>query len=1014
MSRSMTIGVGGRMFGILALNGLVAFTIGLTAYKAFDVLHTGITEVTSELFPAVVASAKLERQHQRIMRSIEGLALASNNLNREAIGQGLDDQIEGYDLLLNELKRTGGLAAQQLVDLRDQHSEIVRIRDLIDKLVASRIDAGKAMREADRDIRALSNSLANSPLRHDPHLSVRRWFETADRLLFLGISVQSIENSHALDKALDVARQKAAMETAQFQALPAPVMKSLRTDQRALEVAISGERSIFRNKRTQLEATTNIDGLLDRADQISLVNTGLNSGVFVEQTTLAERKRQQVLGLSGLYTKLFFASVGLVIIGVGLTLVYVQRRVVGRLWQVCQAIRDKSDGKSVEIPASGDDEIAELAHALRFFIRETESKNTELRKNESWLRAILDSAPLPLLIFGREDGKIRFVNRRAQAKFDVGDETKLIGTQAVRLWGQTAAYNDFVETLPANASGLGEVEAELVTMTGHPFWGVLSGTPFEYRGEDVLLVSLADITRRKEAEGMLMRAQERAERADAAKTEFLATMSHEMRTPLNGILGLGRLLLSGRLSREQRHYAESIQLCGTTLLDQVNDILDLRRIEEGKLDLLPAPCDLKNLFDNVIATVGSVASEHKTVLTVDIDPSTPKSIVVDAQRLRQILINLVGNAVKFTEEGSVEVSVMPQSMPAGDRLEVRVKDTGIGIPAERHKAIFEKLGQADPTIPRRFGGTGLGLAIVKRLLAEMGGDIGVESAVGVGSIFTFHIPLVRTEGDPQFSFSNEAVLPSVSPLSLLVVEDQEINQEVALGLLARMGHRATLAETGAKALELVAQDHFDAILLDIRLPDIDGVEVARQVRTMNDGEHATIPILALTANVFQSTHLHYLAAGIDAVVEKPLFPERLARALAEVLAKKRREGFETGVTRQTLVPVLDDQGLGQYAAQLGAPRFRKILGLLDETAASQLPKLTAAGLSDTELADAAHKLAGAASHFRLEAFVALVREIEGLLRAGRRQDALPLMANAALSFSEARRAMDAWLQRTGF
>ncbi|SMF86289.1 PAS domain S-box-containing protein [Azospirillum oryzae] len=1136
------IGVGARLFGALAFNGLVAFLIGLGAYIAFDGLHAGITKVTSEQFPAVVASAKLERQHQRIMRTLEQLALSEENFGRETIKQGLADQLDGYDRLLAELDSPDGRQAQRIAGLKLQRDEILRLRDAIDRGVAARITARRALADRTRDVRRMADALAEPALRGVEDAGVQRWLAMAERLLFLIASVHQAENSFALARLADSA-------VAQLTALDGSVPAGAVADQltrlaEGMRSVVEGDRSVFRQRQAELQASEMLNGLVDRANQVSLVNTGLNTGIFVEQTKAAEESRQQVIEVSTTYTRLFFASVGVVVLGMVLSVLYVRRKVLARLWAVSEAIRDRTGGGRAEVPVTGADEIGQLARALRFYIQETEDKSAALRRNEQWLRTVLEAAPVPLVISGRADGQIRFVNRRAADLFEVDEAADLLGRPAASVWYVPQVRDEFVRDVFSSGLAL-DVETELVTRSGRRLWGLLSGIAFEFQGEEVLLSSVVDITRRREAEELLRRTQafldavidnvpsvlyvldgdsgrvllwnraaedcfgtrradienrtlaevlgpetgralaggdpgamrslgveelvlprngenavfalqrhpfewsgdgrcriicvanditasrrareelrqakERAERADAAKTEFLATVSHEMRTPLNGILGLCRLLLTGQLHAGERRYAMSIMRCGHGLLDQVNDILDLRKIEDGKLDLDPAPCALLPVLEEVVATVEGLANEKGIDLDLDIAPEVPELVVVDRQRLRQILVNLVGNAVKFTERGGVDLRVdiepVPERSGSGEMLRLAVRDTGIGVPADRRAAIFEKLEQADPTIARRFGGSGLGLAIVRHLLDAMQGSIRVDSAEGLGSVFTVTIPLQRVI-EPALPARPGRLLPisRVRSLALLLVEDDAINREVALGLLSDAGHRITVAETGEKALELATRRRFDAILLDIRLPDIDGPEVARRIRALEDADRAAVPIVAVTANVFAADRARYIAAGIDAVIEKPIFPERLMHLLSNAVAARSEDDEETAagtapVEPPARRPVMEDdvneEILERYIRSLGPARFATIRGLLLDSAQDGLPRLTAADSSDEEIEDIAHRLAGAASHFGLTAFVGLMRAVEDGMREGRRVEAQALAATAESAFRRGLGAMDA-------
>ena len=1039
-SARFTIGVRARLFGALALTGMLALMIGLAAYAAFDGLHAGITSLTGERFPAVVASARLERQHQRIMRTLEQLAAAADNLERETVAQGLDDQLAGYERLLRELPNADDKAAQQIGHLRAQYDEIVRLRDAIDVQTAVRVAAARGLQEQTRAAAKIAEALDDGGLSEYPDDAVQRWLAQAQRLLFLAASAHRVESRFAVARLATAARDGLRRLEEAGGAVPASARTLTAGRTAALAALTEGGNSIFAKRLAQLEAGESQRGLLERVNQVSLLITGLTTGIFVEQTNLAEESRNRLIAVSEVYTKLFFGATLVVALVAALALAYVQRSIVARLWAARDALRRRAEGGGDLIPTAGPsgdkDEISELAQALNFYVRETEEKSEAIRRNERWLRATLEAAPTPLVISGRDDGRVRFVNRRAVELLKISDAQSFLDRPASSIWRSSIVRDGFVHEI-VKYGVAGDIEAELITDAGKVFWGLVSGVVIEFEGEKVLLVALVDITRRRLAESLnrraqeeLRRAKERAEKADAAKTEFLATLSHEMRTPLNGILGLGRLLLTHGLEPAERRHVRSIMRCGGALLDQVNDILDLRRIEDGKLDLDPVACPLGPFFDDVLATVEPMAEEKGVGLAIHLAEDLPAAVMVDPQRLRQILINLTGNAVKFTDKGGVRVAATRESRGEQNFVKIDVQDTGIGIPPERWAAIFEKLEQGDPSISRRFGGSGLGLAIARHLAHAMGGEIEVESEPGVGSVFTLRIPLVAADAAAE-----DVVAASVDPdepsppLCLLLVEDDRVNREVALGLLGAAGHRVTVAETGERAVALAAAGDFDAVLLDIRLPDIDGVEAARRIRALDDAKRAAVPVVAVTANVFAADRERYLAAGIDAVVEKPIFPERLTRTLA-ALAGRRGEALmpadggalipheEESEERQAERPPLSDAALNEavlneavlarYYAALGAQRFGSIRGLLQEAAADGLPRLTAVG-DLAEVRETAHRLAGAGSHFGLTAFVALMQRIEDLAKDGQAEAAALAGAAAPAVFAAALAAMDDWL-----
>lgn len=465
----------------------------------------------------------------------------------------------------------------------------------------------------------------------------------------------------------------------------------------------------------------------------------------------------------------------------------------------------------------------------------------------------------------------------------------------------------------------------------------------------------------------LMRAKEEAEAANQAKSRFLATMSHELRTPLNGILGMAELLRGASLDQQDSKRLDALHKAGEGLLSILNEVLFFAKLEEGAS--LPEPVDfsIRQLLDEVLTLLEPKALSNQTLLLCRVDERLAARHHGAEQFLRQILSNLLANAIKFTEDGEVSVEVAlltPAEGQGGQHLRVSVTDNGIGISPAMQAKIFERFTQASEEIAQRFGGTGLGLAICKHLVEYMGGRIGVSSEVGQGSCFWFELTL-----QPASDVCVQAIASTpAAALDILVVEDVALNREVAEGLLQRDGHRVWLAVDAEQALEQCAGRTFDLILLDVHLPGMSGVELCSRLRS-SDGPNRQTPMIALTASVQPALVRGYLDAGMDGILAKPLKLDSLRQVLAGQATAK--EPLQAGGT-------MDWQLLQTHRTLLGEQKVQGLLSVLRDSIVQHRQALDEAIEADdcTEVAQLAHRLAGSSDSLGFSGLASVLRALE--------------------------------------
>jgi signal transduction histidine kinase/CheY-like chemotaxis protein/HPt (histidine-containing phosphotransfer) domain-containing protein len=610
----------------------------------------------------------------------------------------------------------------------------------------------------------------------------------------------------------------------------------------------------------------------------------------------------------------------------------------------------------------------------------------ESRMSDYSVRRLLDSSPVPLLLLDADSGILQFANRAAFAFFADDRAGSLSELQlALRTHSHLLSWLNRIGG-PGDEIATGEFEIEeRPQQLRH---AIVSRQSLIRHGRRVIIASFVDITVRHEAEIALKGAKEAAEALGRAKSESLAMISHELKTPVNGVLGLAQLLAEQPLPNSARRTVQRMIQAAQTLATIINDIVDIAIMDVGQVRLDRRAFDPRE----TILTAASLASADITRRKITVHVSTPDDLpailVGDPDRLQQIIINLVGNGIKFTDAGGVDVDVTAATRsPDTLELAIWVRDSGIGIPAEILPRLFQPFVKAETGHRSRFGGTGLGLAICKRLSEAMGGTITVESEVGKGSTFLVRLP---------FSLGSPAEDPIRRAMegNILVVDDVALNRDVVADLLRTDGYTVATAESGREAVERVLGGNFDAVLMDIRMPDMDGLSATTAIRA---GENPTspIPILGITANPLPSHVPLFLLQGIDEIVEKPVDRNKLARAMA------RR------MTARAVVIDTRPPRIAQLLGSLGAERVRHILDGYSAVAeeAAEVIADCCTRLEFGSIVDAAHRLAGAASNIGFGDLAESAVSLEEIARLGAAPDALRAAAHTVSHFKESVRTV---------
>lgn len=688
---------------------------------------------------------------------------------------------------------------------------------------------------------------------------------------------------------------------------------------------------------------TEIDGIAGWVHVASIPGEDLTTVTFVDL-------RPARFELSRSIVATIFRHAVATIILMAALFILLNSAVIGPLERLALAVRSSALGRFTPPADLPKGEIADLSGLFaRVFGRLQQS----LHENEQ-LALVANGTDSGVLIADRS-GRILWANA-SYMRLTGFDRTEIEGRypqDILARFGGIGAMKVLVESAADGEARM--VETISLTRQGGQYWASIEARPIRDRKGGIrnyILVE-TDISIRKQTEIKLKRSQtdlqdriidlqhtsiqleqervklartaydlalakEAAENANRAKSAFLATMSHELRTPMNGVIGMSELLLAGELTEEQRDRISTIRESGECLLTILNDILDLSKLEAGRLELEYEPSSLSAILETVVRVLRPNAADKSLVLTAHCAAAVPDKVMSDPTRLRQILFNLVGNAIKFTPSGEVNVTIAA-APPSDGRTElaITVRDTGIGIPQTMLPRLFTRFQQADNSISRTYGGTGLGLAITRELATLMGGSIDVDSVEGEGSTFVVRLPAeIVTEGADGEKHAAPPPLTAaapVRPLRVLLAEDQPVNQKLMAAVMDRLGHSLVIAENGVDAIRQLRAASFDIVLMDVQMPLMDGIQTTKVIRACDEPWN-NIPIVALTAHAMEGHSDVYAAAGMNGFVSKPFKIDLLVEAMARAMAAGKSQPVRAEAEPRRAIATDDDEPDAQESA----------------------------------------------------------------------------------------------------
>ena len=871
-TNSGRFGLGFKIKAVIAVFTLLLGGVSVLSFFTLQRFSDQVTVYSDQTLPALASSIELNSSLERVVQNAEQLVSSRVQAQRRIAFTSTQNALSTIETLLESKEVLGNYEEIQTVltilsDITTELNRLIENRiDLAAQLETKRAELGRWVVS---DLIGETSMDVNSS-----NADYIRWLEREHALVERVVTLAT-SNDFSVQQRQVLSIQRALRSLlASAQRLEEPYRATATTRLAGLQEQLSSQSGLsttFRewsqvNVRAyslERQMRVNVAELLRNTDQLA---TERSIEAQATAGAMATQSEQQLAVLAA-------AVLSAILIAV-FSFFYIERRMLTRFAALRNAVISRASGGTEDLPPLGDDEIGDISAAVQHFIDEIDRRQAQVLESAEQMNAIVRLSPQAMCI--ADGNKILYHNEAFAALWLEPEE----GVQA----NEDTILSLFPKRLTSDEGdpGIRHVARHAVQgRNGTTRWFSLASSPVEWRGQNARQIIAVDTSKQVQVEHTLEDARRRAEAAAQAKTNFLAMMSHEIRSPMNGIISVGEMLGDSKLNKEQDQLVKVINQSAETLLTILDDVLDLSKIEAGKLEINPHEFDLHAVINGVADLLRQSFQQKHLDLSVEIEESVPEQVVGDSNRIRQIMYNLLSNALKFTEKGGVTISAKAERQSNGKFfVRMSVSDTGIGINSETLGRLFQPFEQADSSVARQYGGTGLGLSICRRLAHLMDGEITVTSEEKQGSTFALELKLdpMPTKSSVKTSKNTAPTRKPGEKARILVVEDNKVNQLVIGKILKSLGYEWDTADDGRNALSMYDPSKHGIVLTDLRMPNMDGFALASAIRK-DETEGFRVPIIAISADAMEEAKERSVESGIDHFLTKPVRVEDVRTCL---------------------------------------------------------------------------------------------------------------------------------------